>query len=580
MLCILFVYTYNGLWNKNRIVLDSPSYYTYLPASIVYHDLHLNFVDKNPSFFRDKIWFYGIENGKRLIKHPIGWSFCLLPFYLTAHFYCSLGFAQANGYSMPYQNALSLGLLCYLLLGLYFLRKFLLCYFSDLAVATVLIAITLGSNLLWYSSFEGFMPHCLSFSLLCAVLYFFNDWLCNNRLKSLLLFCFLFALMVLIRPLAITSLVYFFIWATVEKKGFKPLLDFVKPNNKGIIKGSLIFIIITSLQLIYWKYATGKWLYDVYINEHFTFLHPKMFDFLFSYRKGVLVYTPIFWLAIPGFVLLYKKMKAQFYASTLILMISVYLLSSWWAWSYGICWAMRPMIDYYPLLSIPMALFLNEIFSKKKLIKISLLSIISILVLWQWFQTWQYKNGLIHYDDMSKESYWSGFFQTEKTNQWIDLLEPYNWQRRINGLPEIELNKKHFYHLKANDTIWIRAKNLKYLSVNEKAQNMIAAYKDYIGSSEHFFIKQLQHDTVAICNRYGNYFSVKENFQQTVMGSEKEIGVSEKFLISFVDENKNKIQFKAFNNLYLKADETFPYLLKANGTAVDDGTVFRYFSNQ
>src|SRR5262245_56602286 len=108
---ILSASFYFNLWSKNRITIDAPSYYAYLPAFLIHHDLHLNFVDESPAYYQDKIWFNKIEGYKRLIKHPMGVSILLSPFFIAADWITSLSGETRTGYSMLYQNALSVGVL-------------------------------------------------------------------------------------------------------------------------------------------------------------------------------------------------------------------------------------------------------------------------------------------------------------------------------------------------------------------------------------------------------------------------------------------------------------------------------------
>ncbi len=441
---------YSNLWKSNRIIVDAPSYYTYLPSLFIYGDLHLNYIDKNAHFFKDKIWYYKIEYGKKLIKHPMGVSVLLAPFFIVGHWIAGWINSPQDGYSMPYQNAVTIGVLFYLFVGLCFLRKILINYFSEGIIAITLIAIVLGTNLLWYSTFEALMPHAISFSLWAICLYTFLNWLETETKKQLLFFSIAFGLIVLIRPLSAVSILFFSVYGIIDKGGLIKFSTFIKKYFKTVLLAAIVACFIASLQLCYWKYATGHWLYDVYKEEHFIFNSPQIIPFLFSFRKGVFVYTPILFFSVIGLIYFFKQNKAFFYSIVVLMSISIYLLSSWWAWSYGICWAMRPMIDYYAILSIPFAAGINYFSKQSRYIYIIQIAIISLLITLNLFQTWQYKNGLIHYDDMSKEAYFKGFFQTKVTDEWKDLLKPYDWNRRIIGLPQIKYSEKFLKLLENN----------------------------------------------------------------------------------------------------------------------------------
>ncbi len=279
MLLLLFMvflsFKFN-LWQSNRIIVDAPSYYTYLPAFFINNDLQLKYIDSDPAYYKDKIWFYTIEDGKRLIKHPPGLSVVLSPFFLAGHLTAKITGAKLDGYSKPYQNAMTIGVWVYLFLGLFFLRKYLLAYFSEFVVALTLLILVVATNLLWYSTFESIMPHAISFSLFCITNYYFFQWLRTSHIRSLLLFSLCFGLGVLIRPLAITTIIYFVFVLLGEMQGLKNGLLFIKEQFRSILLGIVLLFFIASIQFLYWKYATGKWLFDVYMDEHFVFDSPQI----------------------------------------------------------------------------------------------------------------------------------------------------------------------------------------------------------------------------------------------------------------------------------------------------------------
>lgn len=576
---IISIFFCCNLWKKNRIVIDAPSYYTYLPATFIYGDLHLNFIDRNPSFFKNKIWYYKIENDKKLIKHPVGISVMLSPFFIMGHLAAKLTGGLQDGYSLCYQNAVSIGVLVYLFLGLFYLRKLLLNYFSEKLVALTLIAIVLGTNLLWYSSFEGLMPHAISFSLLCICLFHFYEWLKNAKQKHLLFFAALFGLGVLIRPLAITLVLYFLIVAIVSKGGFRSFFEFLKPQVKIITVAMLLVFAIISLQLMYWKYATGSWIYDVYIDEHFVFSSPQMILFLFSFRKGVFIYTPVLLFAVIGLVFLFKRQPAIFYGTVIIMPLTVFILSSWWAWSYGICWGMRPMIDYYSLLCIPLAAGFTFVFSKGKIFTVISAVLVFLMISLSLFQTWQYKNGLIHYDDMTREAYIKGFFQTKPSLEWQDLLRPYDWERRIKGLPQINYSKEYIQRSFGKQTLYLRAYNLKYIAVNPKAQNAVAAYADQYTPSVCALTGRLWDDGTALILANDDYFfSVSPENNNAILANVVSAGINEEFEIVYLDENDNRIALRSKSTgKYVTVDPSFHNILFANAPEITQKEIFRLF---
>lgn len=577
---ILAVSSYSGLWKKNRITLDAPSYYTYLPAVFIYGDLHLGYIDKDPAFFKDKIWYYRIENNARLIKHPMGISVALSPFFLIGHLCAKISGAPQDGYSMPYQNAVSAGVLIYLLAGLYYLRKLLLRFFSDRITALTLIATVTGTNLLWYSSFEGLMPHAISFSCWCICMYAFFSWTDTGAKKYIFAFAAAFGLIVLIRPLSLVAVLYFIIYAAIRLGGLKALAAFIRSRLPDVLIAVLISSCIAALQLCYWKYATGRWFYDVYIDEHFIFSSPQIIPFLFSFRKGLFVYTPVLVFAVAGLIRMFKTSRAVFYATVVTLAVTIYILSSWWAWSYGICWGMRPMIDYYSILAVPMAAGFTFVFSKGKIAGSLSGILVFLLIALNLFQTWQYKNGLIHYDDMTEAAYFKGFFQTRPSQEWQDLLRPYDWDRRIKGLPQADYSKAYFFSNFEKNTVAIRGFNQQYAGINPRAQNAVAAYAKEISALALFTVQPVKGDTVCIRAVNGNFLSVNPAYENVLTATAITPGPAEMFVIGFVSDDDNRITLRALNGLYVSASSAFPDILAASAREAGNHETFRLFVNE
>ena len=46
-----------------------------------------------------------------------------------------------------------------------------------------------------------------------------------------------------------------------------------------------------------WKWQTGSWVVYSYKDEGFDFMHPHFWEFLFSFQKGWLLWSPIIGIA-------------------------------------------------------------------------------------------------------------------------------------------------------------------------------------------------------------------------------------------------------------------------------------------
>jgi hypothetical protein len=100
-------------------------------------------------------------------------------------------------------------------------------------------------------------------------------------------------MIVLIRP--VNAMVIFgipFVLGNFREAGsfIRKIVD--KPAITILASG--FFILILAIQLILWNYQTGSFFIWPYKGEGFDFLNPHIYGVLFSFRKGLFIYTPFF----------------------------------------------------------------------------------------------------------------------------------------------------------------------------------------------------------------------------------------------------------------------------------------------
>jgi len=275
---------------------DVTSYYGYLTAAFIHHDVKLNFIDVESVDYAGKQQFWperlnedlqhDSEGEIKVIKTTMGMSFMYAPFFFMAHTYASFSNDSADGYSVPYEFFLVLSCLFYLFLGLLYLRKLLLMFFSETVSGLLLISALLGTNLFYYVSTEPVMSHAYSFSLVAILLYHSITWHRNPSIKRAFYIGFVGGLIVLIRPVNAWVFIFPFFYGVGSFGQFKQqIIMFSKRWKDLLIIGISLFLVLLP-QLIYWKYVTGSWLINSYVNEQFYFGNPHILQGLFSYRKA------------------------------------------------------------------------------------------------------------------------------------------------------------------------------------------------------------------------------------------------------------------------------------------------------
>jgi len=388
-------------WQKSNTYIGSDviCYNSYLVATFIKHDIN------------DLPWGIELGNNKKVAKVTMGMSFLYAPFFIAADIFANpTATGASEGYSAPYQLSLFISSMFYLIVGLFFLNKFLLNFFTNKIVALTTFLLFFGTNLYAYTTIHPLMPHAYSFSLISIFLYLSHKWHKETNYKNSILLGLIIGLLILARPANTFVLVFFILWNVYNLRTLKLKLIFYNENYLKLLIVIVSFFLVWIPQMIYWKYTTGQYFVNGYnfSNERAYFNNPQIILGLFSYRNGWLLYTPLMSFALVGIIIMYKKMKHFFLGSLIYISLTTFIVLSWWCWWYS-GFGNRAFIDSYSLLSIPLACTLTYLFQKGIALKIITSIILAFFVYLNIFQTAQYNNGAINYTAMTKKAYWANF---------------------------------------------------------------------------------------------------------------------------------------------------------------------------
>ena len=430
----------------NKIIVhDKVSYYAYLPAIFIHHDLQLKFTDTTDYYqHSSRFWPSKAPNGGNVIKTAMGMSVLYAPFFLMGHANALISPKHpADGFSQPYEMFIAFSCIFYYLLGLYFLRKLLIQYFSELITSLVLVVLALGTNLYYYTNNELALPHPYAFTLTVVFLYVFLKWRQNPKVPSSILLGALFGLIVLVRPTNGLIMLVPLLYGVFSFKDLQQQVMSYVSRWRYVLIAVFVALFLVFMQLWYWHYITGNWLFNSYIGETFYFNNPHILEGLFSYRKGWFVYTPIMILSIFGIYHLYRSRSPYFWPVLIFVPINIYIIFSWWCWWYGGGFGARPMIDSYGLLAIPMAAFFQVLVDRKKWVKGSATVVIGLFMCLNIFQSLQKRNNVIHWDSMTKSAYWDVFMVLEidddaRRKRFEKTLSAPDYDKAKKGIDEYE----------------------------------------------------------------------------------------------------------------------------------------------
>jgi hypothetical protein len=413
---------YRGPAAKTIIDGDGSGYYAYLPTIFHYKTTDFKavheFEKQQKSLSYSGHYFH--KRGDVLInKYFLGTALAISPFYLLASLYSYVFGMPADGYNILYQLAVALAAAFYLALGLLAVIRLLRQFGFEKYIAFMVILLLLfGTNLFYYALMHPSHSHVYSFAAVSVFLMYTRTFFLTRKSSYFLYASIALGMLALIRPtnLLIIGAVPFI---AGDRETLMKGIDFIRKKYWKLLFGIALFALIFGIQFIFNYIQTGNCFIWSYKNEGFDFLHPHIGKFLFGFKKGFFIYTPLMLAIIPGFYLLFRKSRFAFYSVFGFILMAIFILSSWWNWFYGDSFGMRSMIDLYPVLAILLAYSIDKLVSKRPGFVIYLVAgfLLSSLNL---VQIYQYNKGIIHHDSMDFDKYKYVFLRTG--NHYADVI--------------------------------------------------------------------------------------------------------------------------------------------------------------
>jgi hypothetical protein len=366
-ICFRFVHLPQNERNGyNAVSWDGLGYYMYLPSVFIYKDV------------KELKWIHGIdstygvtggvfyqasklESGTYTNKYLGGVAIIQAPYFFLGHLIASYTGTIQDGFSWPYQYALIFGLMIWGFIGIVFLRKILLYYFDDKTSAITLLLITLCSNLIQYITIDPVQSHCAIFTLYALLIWFTIKWHEKPQLKYAVFIGLTCGLAVISRP---TELIIIFIpllWQMNTKALMQQKWNLVATHRLHLLACFIGGLVGVLPQLLYWKYTTGSFIYDV--GSKWFFLNP-WFRVLFGPEKGWFLYTPIAIMMVWGLGLM-KKYPFQKSVLTFCL-LNIWIIIAWSDWRYGGSYSTRALVQSYPVFALSLASLVHIIVQKSK----------------------------------------------------------------------------------------------------------------------------------------------------------------------------------------------------------------------
>lgn len=501
---------------ENIIEADGLGYYSYLPAVFIYKDISFSFTtDIAAKYPNIRFWdgFSKPDSQGQVNKYFVGLSILWLPFFLLAHLLSLLLGFPADGYSQLYHISILLAANFYLWIGCRFTRKLMLEYSVPPGpTAFILLSTVFATNLFFYVTVDASMTHVYSFSLIAAFLYNIHSLFKNKKIRHLYRSALLLGLIVLLRPtnIVIVLMIPFFAWS------FKALLKMIRVYKLRIPIACVIFLLGLLPQFIWYYLQTGHFIVWSYGEEGFNFTDPQIFNVLFSYQKGIFIYTPLILLSLGGSIYLFRKNKFQFAVMLAFLLISTYIISCWWCWWYGDSLGQRAFIDYYAVLGLLLCFLYLSI--KRRPYKWVYFALAVTFSVYSFILTYQYRHSIIHRSWMNEQKFWFSFLKTDPKYDGIVYSDA-------------------LFDLETTHIVTIKAGNNKFLCSERNGSSDVLANRESASSWETFNMVMLENNKIALLADDGNYLSARLNEEGVIKHNAKQINDWEKFEIIPTESN-------------------------------------------
>lgn len=445
--CMFMSGDFNSRYGRS-INGDGKAYYAYLPALFIYQDPSYAFVDSMEMKYypEDRSQFKEFrteqKNGKFVNKTFPGLSILYAPFFFLAMFVAWVGGFPVDGYSLPFQLGIALSHVVYFFIAL----RFLLSFFRSLKIQDsisylLFLGIIFGTNVWYYLIYDHSVGHVHSFFLASVFIWTLSRWIQTKRVQFLGWSGVVLSFLVITRPTNGVMLLFLPFIAGLHSVRLKDVFSEKYFQIKPLLPFVSIGVVILAIPFLLWKWQSDLWIVYSYGEEGFDFTNPQLYNFLFSYEKGWLLWTPIMLVfLILGGIYFINRSVMQLLYYWLPLGLIIYILSSWWCWTYGAGFGQRPLIEYYPFILIGTVLFLKN---SKRIIAILLLIVPFCLL--SLVQSYQIVNSILNGGTTSKEQYWSHFLQLKRDAPRVEI-DP-NWRliesKKLSYIQKVD--KEHAY---------------------------------------------------------------------------------------------------------------------------------------
>ncbi len=352
---------------------DGVKYFVYLPSLII--DGDLDFSDEYAYFYRyvpDWVWSVdGLRSettGLAINRFSIGPAILWSPFFVVAHLLAVMLHGVGvdvplDGYGYLYQALVLAGNIVYGGLGTWFCFRVAQRFVGERSALWATLLVVLAGNPVYYMTVEPSMSHPVSMLASAGFFYLWLKLRDDPARTGWVWLGVLGGLMAMIRPQDGLLLAL-------------PIVDdllSIGPGRRSAHVAAWLArsatatgaaILTFAPQLVVWKVLNGGFLQSGYAEQFdglFNWSSPQLLNVLFSVRRGLFVWHPIFLFAIIGLILVPARHRRFVLLSAAGFLMQWYVVSSWHDWAQGDAFGGRMFIVCAPIFVIGLATLVERL---------------------------------------------------------------------------------------------------------------------------------------------------------------------------------------------------------------------------
>ena len=346
--------------------------------------------------------------GYRLNDAPIGTAVLWAPFYVVADGIVIAGRALGssvprNGYSRPYVLAVCLASLFWGLAGLALTYRLCRAHVSREAARWAVLALWFASPLVFYLYITPAMSHASSLFAVALFLWLWHRTRFERSVGQWVILGASAGLMVLVRELNWLALVVIGVdelhrLVTAGRPEGGGVLTTLARRSSGYLAFGLAVAVVVAPQFYVYRTLNGTFGPTPFVVEKFSALPVYTIDVLFSGFHGLFSWHPVTLVGVTGLVVLWLRSPVVALALGGFFVAQVLVVGSYDTWWGGASFGARRFVNCIPVFALGLASLFEWLRLRSGVTRYARVTVVGLLVLWNFGLAIQYSIGLIPRD--------------------------------------------------------------------------------------------------------------------------------------------------------------------------------------